>query len=469
MVLDHLIRLKHVAPNLTAERNVALLPSELFELGLLLLHLQIEQARLQHLHRLRSVLVLGPLVLTRDDDARGQMRDAHSGGGDVDVLTTGTTRSIRIDAEILIFDRNVDVFRQFRPHEDRRERRVAPRRLIERRDPHETMHACFGRHEAIGVIAGDGEGRALDTCFLTGLVVDDVALESAPLCPLEIHTEEHLRPVLRLGAARSRVNRHDGVGAVVLAAQHLLRLGGFNFLSQVGEAVRKICQLFSRRRPFVEHDEIVHPTTKRSQQREVIFHTPAALHDFLCFGLIAPEGGIGYGLLDVGELILRAGTLKDASADPSRAVSSRRTAVRDRRVPPKSLQSGASSRRCYCRRGRKVTSATSVNTIAAYAATSPTRAYTVRVVRNRTSSTIPTCSKIPDRATTRPYGSTTPLIPVFAARARYRPCSTARIDASSKCWYGADECPYHPSLVTVVSSSLPMFTASRTRWGNTTS
>ena len=31
----------------------------------------------------------------------------------------------------------------------------------------------------------------------------------------------------------------------------------------------------------------------------------------------------------------------------------------------------------------------------------------------------------------------------------------ARIDAISKCWYGADEWPYQPSLVIVVSSSLP--------------
>ena len=44
--------------------------------------------------------------------------------------------------------------------------------------------------------------------------------------------------------------------------------------------------------------------------------------------------------------------------------------------------------------------------------------YTVRPVRKRASPTRPTCSKIPDLTTTRPYGSTMPLMPVLAALAR---------------------------------------------------
>src|SRR4030095_6565046 len=45
----------------------------------------------------------------------------------------------------------------------------------------------------------------------------------------------------------------------------------------------------------------------------------------------------------------------------------------------------------------------------------------------------------------------------------------ARIEAMAKCWYGAEEYPYQPSLVTVVSSSLPASTAARVGSGNTTS
>ncbi len=53
VVLDHLVRLQHVAADLAAEGDVLLLAAELIELRLLLLQLQVVEARLQHLHRRR--------------------------------------------------------------------------------------------------------------------------------------------------------------------------------------------------------------------------------------------------------------------------------------------------------------------------------------------------------------------------------------------------------------------------------
>ena len=51
VILHQLVRVQDVAADLAAERDVALLAADLIELRLLLLHLQVEQARLQHLHR----------------------------------------------------------------------------------------------------------------------------------------------------------------------------------------------------------------------------------------------------------------------------------------------------------------------------------------------------------------------------------------------------------------------------------
>ena len=62
-----------------------------------------------------------------------------------------------------------------------------------------------------------------------------------------------------------------------------------------------------------------------------------------------------------------------------------------------------------------------------------------------------------------------PLMPVLAERARYRPCSMARSEAISKCWYGADERPNQASFVIVVSSVLPCSTPARISAGYTTS
>ena len=66
----------------------------------------------------------------------------------------GAARSIRVDPQILFVDLDFDVFRKLRPDVDRRERRVAPRGLIERRDAHEPVHARFGRQQAVGILAG---------------------------------------------------------------------------------------------------------------------------------------------------------------------------------------------------------------------------------------------------------------------------------------------------------------------------
>src|SRR5258705_11491863 len=58
MVLDHLIRLQNIAADLTAEAYFLLRPGDLLQLRRLLLHLQVEQPRFQHFHRLGAVLVL---------------------------------------------------------------------------------------------------------------------------------------------------------------------------------------------------------------------------------------------------------------------------------------------------------------------------------------------------------------------------------------------------------------------------
>ena len=84
-----------------------------------------------------------------------EVRDADGRIGHVDVLTAGAARAVRVDPQVLLVDLDVDVLGQLRPDVDRRERRVAPRGLIERRDAHQPVHAGFGRQQAVGVLADD--------------------------------------------------------------------------------------------------------------------------------------------------------------------------------------------------------------------------------------------------------------------------------------------------------------------------
>src|ERR1035437_7697532 len=71
MILHHLVRVQHVAADLAAEGDALLLAADLIELGLVVLHLQIVEAGLQHFHRRVLVAVLRSLVLARHDHAGG--------------------------------------------------------------------------------------------------------------------------------------------------------------------------------------------------------------------------------------------------------------------------------------------------------------------------------------------------------------------------------------------------------------
>ena len=203
---------------------------------------------------------------------------------------------------------DVDVLGQLRPDEHRRERRVAPRRLVERRDAHEPMHAGLGGHQPVRVIAGQRQRDALEPGFVAGLVVDDFALEAAALRPLQVHAQEHLGPVLRLGAARAGMNGDDGVGAIVLAAKHLLGLGGVDLLLKLVEAALEIgADVLAGVRPFDQHAEIVGAPPQRLPQRLVVFQAPAALHHLLRVGLVVPEVGFADALLDARRALRRGG------------------------------------------------------------------------------------------------------------------------------------------------------------------
>jgi hypothetical protein len=244
------------------------------------------------------------------------------------VLSAGAARAVGVDAQILLVDADVHVLGQLRPHEHRRKRRMAAGSLVERRDADETMDAGFCRHEAKAVIAGQHECRALDARFLAGLVVDDLALEAAALRPLEVHAEQHLGPVLRLGTARARMDGDDCVGAIVFAAEHLLRLGRLDLLLELVEAASEIGgDVLAGVDPLEQHAEIVRTPLQRPEERLVFLQPPAALHDLLRLVLVAPERGRVDPLFYVGQLRVEAGTLKGTSGVPPRVGSSRRVAL----------------------------------------------------------------------------------------------------------------------------------------------
>ena len=90
---------------------------------------------------------------------------------------------------------------------------------VERRDAHQPVYAALSLEVAVGVVAVHLEGDGLDARLVAVEQVDLAHLEAHALGVADVHAVEHLRPVLRLGAARARVQREQGVAAVVFAVE----------------------------------------------------------------------------------------------------------------------------------------------------------------------------------------------------------------------------------------------------------
>ena len=95
---------------------------------------------------------------------------------------------------------------------------------IERRLAHEPVHARLGAQPAVRVLTSELHRGALDARDFAGTRIDDFRREAARGAPPQVHAQEHLRPVLRLGASGARLNVHEGIVRVHLAVEHALQL-----------------------------------------------------------------------------------------------------------------------------------------------------------------------------------------------------------------------------------------------------
>jgi hypothetical protein len=86
------------------------------------------------------------------------------------------------------------------------------------------VYAGFSTEIAVGVRSLHRDGGALDAGALTGLDIDQRGFEAVALGPAQVHAQQHLGPILRFGAASARVQGHDRVAGVVLAAELALQL-----------------------------------------------------------------------------------------------------------------------------------------------------------------------------------------------------------------------------------------------------
>ena len=100
-------------------------------------------------------------------------------------------------------------------------------------DAHQAVHAVFALQQAVGVGAFHHNAAALHAGLIAVLIVQRGDLEAVGSRPAVVHTEQHIRPVLRLGSAGAGMKGEDGVVLVILTAQqgdHLQLVNGLGHL-----------------------------------------------------------------------------------------------------------------------------------------------------------------------------------------------------------------------------------------------
>ncbi len=107
-------------------------------------------------------------------------------------------------------------------------------RGIERRQANQALRADLGAQVAIGVTSRDLDGHAFKASLFTLAIVVDLGAELVPFSPAQVHTKEHLGPVLRIDAAAARVNTDDGVAFVMFAVEHQREEQLFSLLFKCG-------------------------------------------------------------------------------------------------------------------------------------------------------------------------------------------------------------------------------------------
>ncbi len=177
------------------------------------------------------------------------MGETHGRVGDIDVLAAGAGAAVRVDPQVFLVD--VDLAAQVleeRHHRHRREAGLTPVLGVEGGHAHQAVHTAFGGHQPRGVTALDDEGGGKDARLLAQVDVVYLQGEAPALDPALVHAQQHLGPVLGVGAPVLGVHLADGVELVVLAGEQraelelveLGRQGGNSSLELTGNRVVRL-------------------------------------------------------------------------------------------------------------------------------------------------------------------------------------------------------------------------------------
>ena len=180
------------------------------ELGLLALELLLVEAGTQHLHADLAVLDLRALVLRLHDGVRGQVRDAHGGVRRVDALAAGAGGAVRVDAQVLLVDLDIDLI-GLGQHGDGSRGGLDAALALRLGDALDTVDAALVLHDGVDAVARDLELDGLEAAGVGRAAREDLGLPALRGNEALVHLEQIARKDAGLVAAHAGANLDDGV------------------------------------------------------------------------------------------------------------------------------------------------------------------------------------------------------------------------------------------------------------------
>lgn len=314
-VLDALVGMLEVAPDLAAKADAGL-GLILGGFGLLAFHFfEPSQLSAKHLPSEGSVLMLASLLLALNGNPGWEVCEANRAVGFINVLSTCSAGPVRIGPHVCFID--FDFFRvfDFGRDIDRGKTSLSFPFRVEGADPDKPVHSRLAFEVAISHRPANGEGGRVNPSLEIVLAIEKFCGIVVGLCPVEIHAEHHLSPVVGVGAAVSGVDRHDRACRIMRTIQKGFQFQHVESLLEpldlgpdlVDGRLIFFSQFHQRGQVFMSGDDFLKRADKRLERLQLAY---CLLGDF---GAI-PKAGLAHFLFDGANFVKLGFVVKDCLA-----------------------------------------------------------------------------------------------------------------------------------------------------------
>ena len=212
------------------------------------------------------------------------------------MLAAGPARAVDIDLQVLRPDFDVGGLLDLRDDLDQRERRMAPVRLVEWRQPNQPVNAALRAEPAEGALTRDSDGDALIAGLFTRRLVENLAVHLVAFRPAQVHPQQYLGPILRVRPPRAGMDadqrRVFGVPIGEEKVNLLLAQVGIESSEVLLEGALQMAVVLGHRQ-FRQTDDVTGPSFEFSPDLDLLPQSLRFLGEPLRSRGLLPDVGVG--------------------------------------------------------------------------------------------------------------------------------------------------------------------------------